>query len=99
MLTSETVVESLEEPADLVLIGFCPRKYYYGLAKIEGRACCRFFVLKFIIFDNVSRKLLSEKVSLQMFVHMGIQPHVDIPPQASQIADGLTKQKFLRYLV
>ena len=53
MLIGEAIVEGLEEPANLVLISFGPREYYYCLAKIEGRACCRFFILKLIIFGNI----------------------------------------------
>jgi hypothetical protein len=95
----ETIVKGLEKSADLVFVGLCPREYYYGLAKIEGRSCCRFFVLRFIIFSNISWKLLSEEIPLQAFVHVGIQPHVNKPPGASQVADGFTKQKFLTHLV
>jgi len=53
MLIGEAIVEGLEEPANLVLISFGPREYYDCLAKIEGRACCRFFILKLIIFGNI----------------------------------------------
>jgi hypothetical protein len=34
-----------------------------------------------------------------MLVHMGIQPHVDEPPWASQIADGFTEQELLSQLM
>jgi hypothetical protein len=44
-------------------------------------------------------ELLSEKILLQTFVHVGIYPHVNEPPGASQIADGLTEQELLSYLV
>jgi len=30
---------------------------------------------------------------------MGIEPHADEPPGASQIADGFTKQKLFGYLM
>jgi hypothetical protein len=40
MITGETVVKALEKLADLVFIGLCPRKNYYGLIKIMGWACC-----------------------------------------------------------
>jgi len=83
MLTGETIVKSLEEPADLVLVGLCTREYYYCLAKIKGRVCCRFFILKFLIFDNVSWELLSKEIPLQTFMHMSVQPHIDEPPQTS----------------
>jgi len=85
MFTGEAIVEGLEEPADLVLIGFCPREYYYCLAKIEGRACWRFFIRKFIIFGNIPWNLLGEKIPLQTLMHMGVQPHIDEPPRTSEI--------------
>jgi len=34
-----------------------------------------------------------------MLVHMGINPHIDKPPGASQITDGFTKQELLDYLM
>ena len=68
----ETIVEGLEEPADLVFIGFYPKHYYYCLAKIVGRVRCQFFILNLIIFGNIPWKLLSEEVPPQTFVHMGI---------------------------
>ena len=40
MLMGETIVEGLEEPTDLVRVGFCPGEYYYGHAEVGGRACC-----------------------------------------------------------
>ena len=83
MLTGETIVKSLEESTDLVLVGLYPREYYYCLAKIEGRACCQFFVLKFIIFGNVSWELLSKEIPLQNFLHMSVQPHINEPPRTS----------------
>ena len=30
---------------------------------------------------------------------MGIKPHIDEPPGASQITDGFTQQKFLSHLM
>jgi len=30
---------------------------------------------------------------------MGIKPHIDEPPWASQVADGFTQQKFLGHLM
>ena len=87
----EAIVEGLEEPADLVLVGLCTRKYYYCLAKIEGQARCRFFISELMIFGNIPWKLLSKQVPLQMFVHMSIKPHLDKPPRASHVADRFTK--------
>jgi len=83
MLTGENIVKGLEESADLVFVGLCPREYYYGLTKIEGWACCRFFNLEFIMFGNISQELLSKEITLQAFVHAGIHPHVNKPPKAS----------------
>jgi len=83
MLTGKTVVKGLEKSADMIFVGLCPREYYYSLTKIEGQTCCRFFILKFIIFSNISWELLSEEIPLQEFVHVGIQPHVKESPRAS----------------
>jgi len=99
MLVGEAIVESLEESADLVLIGFTPREYYDCLTKIERRACCRFLVCKLLVFGDVPWKMLSEEIPLQTLEHMSVQPHVDKPPWASSVADGFTKQKLLSYLV
>jgi hypothetical protein len=83
MITGETVVKALEKSADLIFVGLCSRKNYYGFTKIEGWACCRFFISKFIVFGDISRELLSKEIPLQAFVHVGIQPHVNEPPRAS----------------
>jgi hypothetical protein len=40
MITGETVVKALEKSADLIFVGLCSRKNYYGFIKIEGWACC-----------------------------------------------------------
>jgi len=72
MITGETIVKALEESADLVFVGLCPMEYYYGLTKIEGWVCCRFFIPKFIIFGDISWELLSKEIPLQAFVHVGI---------------------------
>jgi hypothetical protein len=72
VLMRETVVESLEESADLVFICFCPRKDYDCFAKVEGRAGCRFLICQLVIFGDVSRELLSKEIPLQMLVHMGV---------------------------
>jgi hypothetical protein len=83
MIMRKTVVEALEESADLVFIGLCSRKNNYGFTKIDGWACCRFFISKYMVFDDFSRELLGKEVPLQVFVHVGIQPHVNKPPWAS----------------
>jgi hypothetical protein len=83
MITGKTVVEALEESADLIFVGFYSRKDNYGFTKIEGWACYRFFISKYVVFGDFSRELLGKEVSLQAFVHVGIQPHVNKPPQAS----------------
>jgi len=36
MIMRKTIVEALEESADLVFIGLCSRKDNYGFTKIEG---------------------------------------------------------------
>jgi hypothetical protein len=83
MITGNTIVKDLEKLADLIFVGLRPRKNYYGFTKIEGWACCQFFISKFIIFGDISWELLSKEISLQAFVHVGIQPHVNEPPWAS----------------
>jgi hypothetical protein len=83
MITGETIVKALEKSADLVFVGLCLRKNYYGLTKIEGWACCQFFISKFIVFGDISWEFLSKEIPLQAFVHVGIQPHVNEPPRAS----------------
>jgi hypothetical protein len=83
MITRKTIVEALEESADLVFIGLCSREDNYGFTKIERWARCRFLISKDVVFDNFSWELLGKEVPLQAFVHMGIQPHVDKPPRAS----------------
>jgi hypothetical protein len=40
MITGETVVKALEKSADLIFVGLCSRKNYYGFIEIEGWACC-----------------------------------------------------------
>jgi hypothetical protein len=83
MITRKTIVEALEESTDLVFIGLCSRKDNYGFTKIERWACCQFLISKHVVFGNFLWELLGKEVSLQAFVHMGIQPHVDKPPLAS----------------
>jgi hypothetical protein len=83
MITRKTIVEALEESVDLVFIRLCSRKNNYGFTKIEGWACCRFFISKYVVFSDFSWELLGKEVTLQVFVHVGIQPHVNKPPRAS----------------
>jgi hypothetical protein len=83
MIMGKTIVKGLEKSTDLVFVGLCPREYYYSLTKIKGLACCRFFILKFIVFGDISWELLSKEIPLQVFVHVGIQPHVNKPPHTS----------------
>ena len=40
MIPGKTIVESLKECADLVIICIGPRKDYDGLAEVEGRTSC-----------------------------------------------------------
>jgi hypothetical protein len=83
MITGKTIVKALEKSSDLIFVGLCHRKNYYGFTKIEGWACCRFFISKFIVFGDISRELLNKEISLQAFVHVDIQPHINEPPRAS----------------
>ena len=99
MIVGKTIIESLKESVDLVLICIGPKKDYDGFAKVEGRMSCRFIFYQLIIFSNISWKLLHKEVPLQTLVHMGIKPHIDEPPGASQITDGFTQQKLLSHLV
>jgi hypothetical protein len=72
MITRKTIIEVLEESADLVFIGLCSREDNYVFTKIERRACCRFLISKDVIFGDFSWELLGEEIPLQTFVHMGI---------------------------
>jgi hypothetical protein len=40
MVTRKTIIEVLEESADLIFIGFYSREDNYGFTKIERWACC-----------------------------------------------------------
>jgi len=42
MVLGKTIIESLKESADLILMCISPRKDYDGLTEVEGRASCRF---------------------------------------------------------
>jgi hypothetical protein len=64
MIRGKTIVECLEESADLVLIRIGPRKNYDGFAKIEGGASCRFILCQFVILSNISGKPLCKEVPL-----------------------------------
>ena len=64
MLMAKSIVERLEESANLVLIGFSPTEFYDYLAEIEGWVCCRFFICKIVVFGNIPWKSLSEKIPL-----------------------------------
>jgi hypothetical protein len=83
MITGKTILKALKESADLIFVGLCSRKNNYCLTKIEGWACCRFFISQFVVFGDISWESLGKEVPLQAFVHMGIQPHVVEPPRAS----------------
>jgi hypothetical protein len=72
MITRKTIVEALEESVDLVFIGLCSRKNNYGFTKIEGWACYRFFISKYVVFGDFSWELLGKEVPLQAFMHVGI---------------------------
>jgi hypothetical protein len=50
----KTIIEALEESADLIFVGLCSRKNNYGFTKIEGWTCCRFFISKYVVFDDFS---------------------------------------------
>jgi len=52
-----------------------------------------------MIFSYISWKTLCEQVKVEAFVQMQIKPHVDKPPGASQVANGLAEQEFLGYLM
>jgi tryptophan synthase alpha subunit len=54
MISRKTIIEVLEESADLVFIGFCSREDNYGFTKIERGACCRFLISKNVIFGDFS---------------------------------------------
>jgi len=98
-ILGKTIVESPKESADLVLICIGPRKDYDGFAKVEGRTSCRFIFNQLVLFSNILWKLLRKEVPLQTLMHMGIKPHIDEPPGASQITDGFTQQKLLSHLM
>jgi hypothetical protein len=62
MITRKTIVEALEESADLIFIGLCSRGDNYGFTKIERWACCRFLIFKDVVFDSFSWELLGKEV-------------------------------------
>jgi len=90
LISRKAVVECLEELADLVLICIGSRKNYNSFAEIEGRACCRFILCQFIVLVNIPWKLLCKEIPLKVFMHMGIEPHINKPPRACEVADGFT---------
>jgi hypothetical protein len=52
-----------------------------------------------MVFSYISWETLCEQVEVETLVQMQIEPHVDKPPGASQVASGLAEQKFLGYLM
>jgi hypothetical protein len=54
MVMRKTIIEVLEESADLIFIGFCSREDNYGFTKIERWACCRFLISKDVVFGDFS---------------------------------------------
>jgi hypothetical protein len=60
MITRKTVVEALEESADIVFIGLCSREDNYGFTEIERWACYRFLISKDMVFGNFSWELLGK---------------------------------------
>jgi len=52
-----------------------------------------------MVFGYVSWKTLCEQVKLKALVQMQIEPHIDEPPGASQVADRLAEQEFPSHLV
>ena len=52
-----------------------------------------------MIFGYISWEILCEQVEVKALMQVQIEPHVDKPPGTSQVADRLTKQEFLGYLM
>jgi len=52
-----------------------------------------------MVFSYVPWETLCEQVKFEALVQMQIEPHIDEPPGASQVANRLAKQELLSYLV
>ena len=52
-----------------------------------------------MVLGYISRETLREEIKLKAPVHMEAEPHVNKPPGTPQVADRLTEQEFLGYLV
>jgi hypothetical protein len=52
-----------------------------------------------MIFGYISWEMLCEQVEVKALMQVQIEPHVNKPPGTSQVADRLTKQEFLGYLM
>jgi hypothetical protein len=90
LIFGKATIQCLKKSAGLVLVYIGTGENYDGFVVIEGRACCRFSLCQFMILNNVSWKLLCKEIPPEALMQMDVEPHVNKPPRASQIADGFT---------
>ena len=70
-----------------------------SFAKVQGGTCCRFLFAQHMIFSYISWEMLCEQVKVKALMQMQIEPHINKPLGASQVADRLTEQEFLGHLM